>query len=234
MLALDLLGFGLTDKPTEETYRVRRLASFVLNFMSALGLSRAHLVGSSLGGRIALECALVAPERVSSLLLVDPAGVDRRGGLLEFRLASVPLVGEVLMRPTHTTMRMLWRKAFANPIPFVTEDMITTKVALARMAGVREAFLKTLRGLMNIRGFKPGPVRELQHALPSITAPALVIWGRDDRLVPSSHATILERLLPHVQVQVWDDCGHLPQIEHSTQFNKAALAFWGGLSRNER
>ena len=75
---------------------------------------------------------------------------------------------------------------------------------------------------------------DLRPALSELKMPVQLIWGRDDRLVPSSHATILERLLPHVQVQVWDDCGHLPQIEHSTQFNKAALAFWGGLSRNER
>lgn len=69
---IDLLGFGLTDKPADETYGVSRLARFVLAYTDAAGLARAHLAGSSLGGRIALECAALAPGRVAS----------RRGGRL--------------------------------------------------------------------------------------------------------------------------------------------------------
>src|SRR5271169_2940538 len=62
--AVDMLGYGLTEKPSEETYTVPRLAQFVLDFLSALSIPRAHFAGFSLGGRVALECALLAPERV--------------------------------------------------------------------------------------------------------------------------------------------------------------------------
>ena len=90
--AVDFLGCGLTERPSDETYTVPRLAQFVLDFLSANAIQRAHFAGFSLGGRIALECALVAPERVSSMVLVAPAGIARDGTLIHLRLASVPLV----------------------------------------------------------------------------------------------------------------------------------------------
>jgi pimeloyl-ACP methyl ester carboxylesterase len=226
VFALDLLGFGLTDKPADETYSLRNLARFVLDFMTALAIPRAHLAGNSLGGRLALECAAVAPERVASMVLVDPAGMQRRGTLLEFRLATLPLLGEAFTRPNRLGTKMLWRKAFAAPDGFVTEQLVATKVALASQPGAQAAFLKTLRGFLDVHGFLPEPVAELHAALPGIRAPALVLWGREDRFVPAAHAEILRRRLPNVQVQIWERCGHVPQIECAERFNQAALDFW--------
>jgi pimeloyl-ACP methyl ester carboxylesterase len=108
VFAIDMLGFGRTDKPSGETYTVPRLARFVLDFLSALAIPRAHVAGFSLGGRIALECALMATDRVASLLLAAPAGIERRGVLIHFRLASIPSVGEMLMRPNRVRMRAFW------------------------------------------------------------------------------------------------------------------------------
>ena len=226
VLAVDLMGFGLTDKPGGEDYGLPRLARFVLDFLSAVGVARAHLAGNSLGGRLALECAIAAPARVASLLLVDPAGVDGPDTLLEFRLATVPLLGELLTRPNAIGTRMLWNKAFANPGPFVTDAMVQTKLALARQPGAHAAFLKTLRSFVGLRGFRPQPLAALHAALPRIHAPALAIWGREDRFVPPAHAQALRRLLPGVQVELWDDCGHAPQVECAERFNEAALRFW--------
>lgn len=226
VFAIDLLGFGLTDKPAHEPYGIRRLSQFVLDFMSAQQVTRAHLAGNSLGGRLALDCAIVAPERVASLLLVDPAGVDGPDTLLEFRLATVPMLGEFLTRPNAAGTRMLWNKAFADPAPFVTPQMVRDKVALAKLPGAHAAFLKTLRSFVGLRGFKPEAVSALHAALPNITAPTLALWGKDDRFVPPQHADALRRLLPDVQVQIWARCGHAPQIECAQRFNDAALDHW--------
>jgi pimeloyl-ACP methyl ester carboxylesterase len=226
VFALDLLGFGLTDKPAGETYDLRRHARFVLDFLAALGIARAHLAGNSLGGRLALECAIGEPGRVASLLLVDPAGVGGRETLLEFRLATVPVLGELLTRPNPLGTRMLWNKAFANPAPFVTDQLVRTKVALARQPGAQPAFLKTLRSFVGVRGFRPEPIAALHAALPSVTAPTLVVWGRDDRFVPPSHAEVLLRRMPGAELQLWEGCGHAPQIECAERFNATALAFW--------
>jgi pimeloyl-ACP methyl ester carboxylesterase len=226
VFAVDLLGFGLTDKPSNETYSLRHLARFVLDFMTAMSLPHAHIAGNSLGGRLALECATMAPQRVASLLLVSPAGMDQLETLLEFRLATLPLLGEAFTWPQRLGTTMLWRKAFAAPVAFVTEELVATKVRLASQSGAQAAFLKTLRGFLNFRGFLPGPVAELHAALPSIHAPTLVVWGREDRFVPPTHAEVLRRMLPNVEVQIWDRCGHVPQIECSLRFNEEALRFW--------
>ncbi len=226
VLALDLLGFGLTDKPGDETYSLRRLAQFVLDFMKVKAVNQAHLAGNSLGGRLALECAAIAPQQVASLLLVDPAGMERQGALFEFRLATLPVLGEIFTWPNRLGTKMLWRKAFAAPSSFVTAELVATKVSLARLPGAQSAFLKTLRGFLDLQGFRPELVAQLHAVLPGIQAPTLVVWGRDDRFVPFTHAEILRRTLPKVEVQIWERCGHAPQVECSQHFNEAALGFW--------
>ncbi len=229
VFALDLLGFGLTDKPLDEDYCIHRLAQFALDFLTAHHIDRAHFAGNSLGGSIALECARIAPGRMASQVLVDPAGIDRSGTLLEFRLTTLPVLGEALTRPNRPGTRMLWRKACVDATSIVTEDLVNTKVALASMPGAQAAFLKTLRSFVNFRGFKPEYVNALQAALPSMRTPTLVIWGREDQFVSVAHAEVLRRMLPGVQVQIWDRCGHVPQIEYPERFNETALGFWRDL-----
>ncbi len=226
VLAVDLLGFGLTDKPANETYSLRNLAQFILDFMTAKGLKQAHLAGNSLGARLALECAIIDPSRVTSLLLVDPAGIERHGALLEFRLAAIPGLGELLTKPHALGMKMLWRKAFFEPSTFVTDELVKTKVTLASAPGAHAAFLKTLRSFLAFGGFTQTLIDQLQAALPAIKAPTLVVWGKQDKLVPASHAEVLTRKLPNVEVQVWDRCGHVPMIERAQAFNEVALGFW--------
>ena len=229
VFAVDLLGSGLTDKPADETYNIPRLARFALDFLTTQGIQRTHLAGNSLGGRLALECAREAPERVRSLLLADPAGMAERPTLLEFRLAAVPLLGELATLPNLKGTRMLWRKAFANPDAFVTDELVASKCRLARLPGAQAAFLKTLRSFVNLRGFDAPQVQALQAALPDVHVPTFVVWGRDDRFVPAAHAEVLRAHLPDVAVQVWDRCGHAPMVECAERFNAEALAFWRGV-----
>lgn len=224
--AVDLLGFGLSDKPANESYSLDSLAEFVFRFMDAVNLGEAHLAGNSLGSRLALKCAANEPGRVTSLLLTDPAGMARRGTLFEFRLTTLSFLGELLSRPTSFGIRMLWRKAFANPDAFVTDDLVATKVSMASAPGALAAFLKTLRGFVDLQGFRPETVAQLHQEMPRIEAPCLVVWGREDQFVPVEHAQVLRESVANVEVQVWDNCGHVPQIECASRFNQTALDFW--------
>jgi pimeloyl-ACP methyl ester carboxylesterase len=226
VFAVDLIGFGLSDKPIDETYNINRLALFALDFLTALNIPRAHFAGNSLGGIVSIECARIAPERVASLVLVDPAGIDLRGILLEFRLASIPILGEILTKPNRMGTRMLWIKAFANPASFVTDEMVNKKVELARLTNAHAVFLKTLRSLVNRKGFITEHVTALHKTLPNITARTLVIWGQNDQFVTVEHAKVLQRLMPNVEVHIFENCGHLPQVEESEKFNDLALKFW--------
>ena len=93
VFAFDMPGHGLTDKPADFPYDIPGLTRFIHGFMDALGLEKVHLAGNSLGGRLALECARVVPQRLLSMLLLDPAGIAEKPTLLEFRLATVPGFG---------------------------------------------------------------------------------------------------------------------------------------------
>ena len=119
---------------------------------------------------------------------------------------------------------MLWKLAFHDP-KFVTDELIADKYALASLPGAQAAFLKTLRGFVGLGGFPRVQVQDLRLAMTSMTPPTLVVWGREDRLLPVAHAKILEAALPSQRQIVFEACGHAPMIEKAAEFNKAVLEF---------
>jgi 4,5:9,10-diseco-3-hydroxy-5,9,17-trioxoandrosta-1(10),2-diene-4-oate hydrolase len=221
--ALDMLGGGKTDKPAGDHYSIAELARFTLDFLSNLGEEKAHFIGNSLGGRIALECARIAPSRVLSMVLVAPAGVGHDTHI-NMRLPTIPVLGELITRPSRGGLRMLWGLAFHDR-SFVTDELVEEKYAFASLPGAQAAFLKTLRGFVSLGGFPRDQIRDLQVAMPSMTQPTLVVWGRDDKLLPVAHARILEARLPSQRQIIFDACGHAPQVEKAAAFNKAVLEF---------
>jgi pimeloyl-ACP methyl ester carboxylesterase len=224
VFALDLLGFGHTDKPDNEEYTIARMAHFVLDFLKAQNISKVHLVGNSLGGTIALECCHQSPELVLSLVLADPAGMDIKGNLFEFRLATIPFLGELLTKPSVSGTKMIASKAFADPSKISEEDILFS-TNLAKLPGAHAAFLKTLRSFSDFWGFKSDFVKALHNKLPNIKAQSLVIWGKEDKFVTVAHAEVLRKLLPNVTVEIFENCGHAPQIEQSKRFNETTLKF---------
>ncbi len=226
VLALDLPGCGRSAKPAGYDYSLNGLAKFILKFMDALNLPSAHLCGFSMGGRLALECAHIAPERVLSLVLSAPAAIGP-DTIINFRLASLYGLGELLTKPSRFGMRMLMRTAYADPSK-VTDAMIDERVALGKLPGAQSAFLTMLRGMIRLKGFHPQIISEVQGWLPEINQPTLVIWGRKDRFLPARHADILGRLLPRCSVRLYDESGHLSQAEQSAMFNQDIDAFLSG------
>ncbi|MBE0589947.1 MAG: alpha/beta fold hydrolase [Hydrogenophaga sp.] len=221
--ALDLLECGLTAKPGDATYDVATLARFTLGFMDAVGLEKVSLVGNSLGARVAMECAAIAPQRVQSLVLSAPATMANPT-LFDFRLASLPVLGELLTRPNVLGTARLWRTAVADPA-CITPEMVREKVALARQPGAQTAFLKTLRGLMHLGGFRPSVIEDSHAKARRIQAPTCVIWGRQDGFLPLAHLDTLMRLMPHAKPVVLAPCGHAPMVERPADFSGIALDF---------
>lgn len=223
-VAIDLLGSGATDKPASESYTLRRIAEHVLGVARKLGLGPVHLAGNSLGGRLALECALIDPTAVKTLLLVDPAGVGRET-FINFRLATLRGVGELLTRPNRAGLKMLWREAYFDP-SLLEEARIDAKLADARQPGAQVAFLRTLRGFLAFGGFPKDQVAALHSAVRGVQQPTLIAWGRDDKLLPVAQGAHLQTLMPNARLEVFDRCGHLPQLEVPDAFNRVAMNFW--------
>ena len=220
--AVDLVGFGETDKP-EASYTVDYVAGFFQGLMDALEIERASLVGHSLGGGVALSMAQRRPERVERLVLVASAGFGREIHFA-FRLASVPGLGELLTWPNRPIIAQALKRVVWDPA-VITNEMVDLAQRMFYLPGARKAFLSTLRAGMTLRGIRPELVAGLKQALPTMTIPTLVLWGEQDPILPVKHARLAMSQLPNVRGHIFEQCGHFPMFEHPETFNRLVRAF---------
>jgi len=220
---VDLPGHGHTDKPVNWPYRVVDMAHFVKDFMAALGIDHAHVIGHSLGGAVAARFATLYPQMLDRLVLESGAGLGREI-MLGLRLCSIPLVGEIFTRPSRDkatqTVTMLVNRPTES-----TDELIEMVYQLDALPGAHRGYLKTLRANVNVLGQRPRAYGPIVAGLGSITKPVLVIWGNQDDVVPVAHAQIAAEGLPNVQVETFDQCGHLPMLEKPDKFNELVLEF---------
>lgn len=226
-IALDFPGFGLSD-PIAETTTPEGAARATLAFMDAVGVQKAVIIGSSLGGAIATLTAGTAPDRCSALVLAGPAGFGT-GVILTFRLMTARWVGEAVLALIRRYPRLGLRDAFADQrrIPEVLVEV--TQRNAARLV-TAETFLKTLRASVTLRGIRPGIVEQARAVAARITAPTLIVWGTRDRVIQPDQADVAGRTIPGAQVLTMPGIGHLPFIEDAAAFNAAMTAFLAGVT----
>ncbi|MGD9603422.1 MAG: acetoin dehydrogenase dihydrolipoyllysine-residue acetyltransferase subunit [Gammaproteobacteria bacterium] len=205
--ALDLPGHGQSSKAVTDG-SIAALAGTVTGFMQAVGIDRAHLVGHSLGGAIALSIAARTPEKVASVSLLAPAGIGPtiNGGYLTGFIA-----GE-----SRRDMKPILQQLVANP-DLITRQLIDDILKFKRTDGVPEA----LRAI--VAGFVDGDRQTvtLRDALAKLAMPVQVLWGRQDRIIPVDQSAGLPA---NVKVEVLDGIGHLLQMEAATQVNACLKA----------
>jgi pimeloyl-ACP methyl ester carboxylesterase len=214
-IAVDLPGFGCSDRPFPHDYTVGGEAADLRAYLDARGVSRAILVGNSLGGSVAMLVAAVHPDRVSALVLAAPATPD-----LEIpwnlRILRRRFIGELLMAMT-SRPSVAWglrHRLFANGSR-VTEHAIDDAWFPLTIPGTRRAALAAVRS---------DPQRYL--GLESrIRVPTLILWGREDRLLPVAQAERLAHRIPGSRLLILPDAGHLPQRERPEAFARAAAEF---------
>jgi pimeloyl-ACP methyl ester carboxylesterase len=212
--AIDLPGFGSSSKPARGAYDASYFARSVLGYMDAMEIERAHLVGNSMGGRIAIELALTEPDRAETLSLLAPVLAFRR------RRQLVPLVR--LIRPELAAIPHPLRAArvreqfwglFARPErldPAAADIAADEFCRTYRSRSARIAFFAAAR---NIYLDAPDGESGLWTRLTGLTTPALFIWGDRDRLVPAAFSRHVAGALPHARQVVLTECGHVPQVE---------------------
>ena len=223
--ALDLVGSGHTDKPSVR-YSLPYLAQFVNDFMEAQGIDRANLIGNSLGGFVALQFAIQFPHRLEKLVLVSSAGLGQEV-YLPFRLCSLPLVGEWLTRPSRKSTAQLLTDCVHDPA-LVTDEWIERGYQLSTLPGAQASFLAILRAGCTLRGIREDTRRPIADNMASITAPTLIIWGQQDRILPVGHAYVAHQGIPNAQLHIFESCGHVPQMECAQEFNSLVLKFLAG------
>jgi pimeloyl-ACP methyl ester carboxylesterase len=218
--AIDLPGFGLSDKPDAE-YGEAYLAAAIRGFLDAVGLPRVTLVGNSMGGAVSLRFAREAPDQLDRLVLVCAGGLGYAISP-RVRMLSVPGVGELLSRPRPEFTRRLVKGCVADKRS-VPRALLETSEAHSRTPGAQRAFLRTLRRGIRWDGQRPAIVRAHRAFFPRLRAPTLVLWGAKDRIVPADYLEEI-RQIPDVQVHRLE-CGHYPQLEAPGELCHAVLRF---------
>ena len=219
--ALDMPGHGDSEKPDVQ-YSLQAGVAYLADFLDALNVPRAALVGNSMGGLLSLGVALEHPERVTRLALVDAAGLGRELAFA-LRVASLPVVGELMRRGSvFGYARALMREASYEGR--ITRSVLANAFRGARIAPeASRAELNALRNGVNFRGVRPGYV--LLDRLPELQPPLLIVWGAQDKVLPVAHAYAAARRRPDAQVVVLEQCGHWPQLEQAEEFKRVLQAY---------
>jgi pimeloyl-ACP methyl ester carboxylesterase len=223
--ALDLPGFGGSSKRPAQ-YGARSFARVVVGLMDALGIERAHIVGNSMGGRVAIEVGLAYPERVGALALLCPAVAFVRR---EFALLVRLLRPELGMLP-HSFGRTVVEKQFWSMFadrdkvdPVLADIVVDEFERIYRSPGARLAFLSSARAIYLE---KPFGATGFYPRLSELQAPAMFVWGTGDKLIPSAFSKHVEQWLPTAEQVILEGCGHVPQVERPEQTNGLLRRFF--------
>ena len=230
--SVDLAGFGGSE-PLTEPSTLPALAGFVEGFLDAVGVADpVHLVGNSLGGAVAMQVAVQAPHRVASLVLVDSAGFGREVTLTLRLLAIRPLGRLLLRRPSRLGARQVERSLFDDPA-LATDARIDHAYRLAQRPHAARVLLETGRNLGTLRGVRP---EWRQRLLKAVAEHGQTFWydielevgewGSNDRILPAKHLNAAAARLPHAQTHLFEDTGHMPQIERARAFSDLVTDFW--------
>ncbi|AVZ30749.1 alpha/beta fold hydrolase [Nodularia spumigena] len=219
--AVDMVGSGRSDKPSA-SYSLTYLAEFIKDFMDTLSIERASLAGNSMGGGVAIQFALMFPQQVDKLVLVGSFGLGREVRLA-LRLTILPLVLRFL-RPNRRKLMSMLKVLFYNAT-LIPQEWIEIRYPIFSLPHRHKAITKLARTNLNLLGVRRSVFSAIVNQLATITTPALIIWGKQDRILPVSHAYIAAEGLPNNRLHIFDSCGHYPQIEYPQEFNYIVLGF---------
>jgi pimeloyl-ACP methyl ester carboxylesterase len=213
VIAPDFPGFGASEKPLRP-YHAAFFARFARDFLDALGIERAHVIGNSMGGRAAIELGLRFPERVDRLVLLTPSPAWKRfRGAVPVVRVLMPELAVVPLRIPRARVKATIAWMFSKPerLPSAWHEAAVDEfLRVFRTPRGRVAFFSAAR---QIYLESPHGARGFWDRLPSLTAPTLFVWGDRDRLVTHRFAAHVADAVPNARSVVLPDCGHVPQFE---------------------
>ncbi|MGI8787148.1 MAG: alpha/beta fold hydrolase [Pyrinomonadaceae bacterium] len=220
VVAVDLLGFGYSDKPAQFDYTIQSQARMIVRFMNRLGIGRATLIGSSYGGAVASTLALDDAERVEKLVLVGAVSNDEALENPLLKLAAIPVVGEILA-PFVLDSRALAKRRMKETLAPASHHLITRErvESVTRPLTAKDAHHSVLA---SARNWDANRIQEDAHL---INQPTLLIWGENDSVIPVRNGERLYDSILNSRLVVLKDCGHLPQEEKPERFVEIVSQF---------
>jgi pimeloyl-ACP methyl ester carboxylesterase len=205
----DLIGFGYSDKPNVD-YTTEFFAKFIASFLQAVGLNKATIMGSSLGGQIAIEYTINNQKSVNKLVLVSPSGSMKQSTPALDAYVMAALYPDPEIAKNAFTM-MTGNNKDVNP------EIVESFVQRMKMPNAKFAFMSTLLGLKH--------AEELVTKLEIIEVPTLVVWGELDPVIPIRYAKDFVKKIRDCRFYQMEDCGHTPYVEDPQNFAKIVLEF---------
>jgi pimeloyl-ACP methyl ester carboxylesterase len=220
VIAIDLIGFGFSDKPAWFDYTIGSQARMIERFMDTVGIGCAVMVGSSYGGAVAATLALDYPARVEKLVMVAAVINDDVKNHPLLKLASVPGVGEIIT-PFLVDSGVFHRRRMRKTIApanhaLINDERVTGIQRPLRAADAHHSILATSRNWHAER---------IERDAHLISQPTLLIWGEEDHVIPPTNAQKLYDAVLHSRLVILKDCGHLPQEEKSETFCELVTEF---------
>jgi pimeloyl-ACP methyl ester carboxylesterase len=211
IISVDLPGHGLTIARADDDFTAASMAAFVDEFTTAIGVARFAIAGNSMGGHVATRVAIQYPARVTHLIPIGSGGVippDMQPPRAFFFIMTTPILRDFArLIPSRSIAEATLRESFANQA-LVTPEMIERYSELNRGPGIRAATRKRFTIGLDYWQAEDSFSRA---NMPKIAVPTLILWGRQDKLIPVSAAEIFKSLIPGSQAIVYDDGGHVLQ-----------------------
>ncbi len=220
--ALDLIGHGFSDRP-KISYTPRAYIHFLKEFMDRVGIEKASLIGNSMGGGIAWGMAILYPERVDRLILIDcvPPDVLRQVKNESLRtliaIRDIPLLPYlVISARSKSSIRWVLEESVSDA-KLITPEVVKRQYQISRIKGTTWVLYSTLK--------RAEEVLELKDRFSLIRHPTLFIWGEKDVIFPPYVGEALHRAIPESQFKLIEKSGHIPMWETPDEVNQAVLDF---------
>lgn len=213
--AIDMIGYGLSDKP-EASYKPDFFLKQIKAFMDDHAISQAHFIGNSMGGGLSLCMALSYPQYINSLTLISALGYPLELPFYVRLCKDIDGIWPPFLGPT------MIRKGLEQIVyhkEVITDEQVQAYALPYRLPGGSESALNTLRNFDN------QILKLMRSGYKNVQCPVLIIWGDQDQLIPLEHYHHFCRDFPFAQKQLLKDCGHIPQEEQPEEVKNQIIKF---------
>lgn len=204
----DLIGYGKSDKPKVE-YSMEFFTKFIFDLLDELKIKHCSMIGSSLGGQIVAECACTDNDFIKKIILVSPSGSMK---------SSTPVLdayASAVLNPSFESVKSALSMMVGSDIK-IPNEIIEDFISNMSQQDSKMSFKSTLTSIKN---------SSITEKLSRIRVPSLVIWGKNDKMIPVENASELEKTIRNCHVKIMEGCGHVPYEEKPEEFSKLVLDF---------
>ncbi|WP_286264631.1 alpha/beta fold hydrolase [Thalassotalea atypica] len=218
VIRFDLPAFGLTGPDPDNDYTIENYADTVIALLDHLQVKESILVGNSLGGYVAWATTIIYPDRVKQLTLIDASGYpfESQSVPIAFKIANTPVLNKIMNKVLpRSVVRSSLENVYGDPSQ-VTDGLVNRYFELTTRKGNRQALTERFRQT------RPGPIAD---KMSEIKQPTLIMWGGQDRLIPTENGERFNREIQNSQLVRFDELGHVPHEEAPMKTVAAFKAF---------